>query len=80
VALGDAANSWVAGHLPDQIEIYRDQSRLSPKARGGRRRLAPRVPGSDHDYIKTLVKHSLLTRSSYTYAAELLCGYQNHSS
>jgi hypothetical protein len=58
VSFCDAPDRRIAGHLPDQIEIDRDERRLGTKTRGGRGCLAPGMPRPDHDYIKTLVKHS----------------------
>ena len=57
MSLGDAADRRIARHLADQIEIEGHKSRARTEARGRRRRLTSGVARTDHDHIKTLVKH-----------------------
>ena len=57
VSLGNTADRRVTRHLPDKVQIDRHKCRIRPKTSGGRRRLAPGMPRSDHYYIKTFVKH-----------------------
>src|SRR5262249_58305114 len=60
------ANRRVARHLPDKIEINRDQPRLSAKPRRSRRRLAASMARPNHDHIESLVKrHRLLLDPAY---------------
>jgi hypothetical protein len=51
VALGGAADGGVARHLPDGVQVHRQQQGARPHARGGQRRLAARVPGAHHDHV-----------------------------
>src|SRR5689334_3629789 len=62
MSLRDSANRRIARHLSDQIEIQRNQSSLRTQTRGGRRRLAARMAGANHDYVEYFIKrHDLLT-------------------
>jgi hypothetical protein len=62
MAFGNSTNSWVAGHLPDQVKIDRNKSGLRAKPCGGRSRFAASVACPDYDHIKTFVKHIFLLR------------------
>jgi hypothetical protein len=56
MAFRDSTDSGITRHLPDEIEIERDQSGLSAKPRRGGRCFTPSVTGADYDYIKDLVE------------------------
>src|SRR5215203_3620025 len=58
MALRDSANRGIAGHLTDQVEVYRDKRGFSSEARRCGRRLASRVTGADNQNIKSLVEHN----------------------
>ena len=51
VALGQAADGRVAGHLADGIEIDGEQEGLATHARRRERRLHARVASAHHDHI-----------------------------
>jgi hypothetical protein len=52
VSFRDAADSGVAGHLRDQIDVERVESGLQTHAGGGHRGFATGMSGADHDYIE----------------------------
>jgi len=52
MALGDASNCGVAGHLRDQIHVERVESRLQAHAGAGHRGLASGVTGADYDNVE----------------------------
>ena len=56
MAFRNSANRRIARHLTDQIEIQRNQTGFRAESRRGRRRLAARVAGADHNYIKYFIK------------------------
>jgi hypothetical protein len=58
------ANRRVAGHLTYKIQIDRNKRSLCTQPRGRRCRLAPRVPGSNHDHIKMFVEIHLFLISA----------------
>ena len=51
VALADAADRGIAGHLSDVVEIERQYQGLGAHPRRGERGLDPGVPGADHDDV-----------------------------
>ncbi len=52
VALGDAADGGVAGHLRDQVEVHGDHGGPQAQARAGARGFAPGMAGADdHDVV-----------------------------
>jgi hypothetical protein len=57
MAFSDPTDSRIARHLPDKIQIDRNKSRLGAQARRRRGRLAPGVPRTYYDHIKSLVEH-----------------------
>src|SRR5688572_21596842 len=56
VPLGDPSDRWIARHLPDEIEVQRDQPGLStqPSSRG--RGLAAGVSGADHNHVENFIE------------------------
>ncbi len=54
VALADAANAGVAAHLPQRLDVVREQQRSLPQARGSQRGLGARMATADNDHIKFL--------------------------
>jgi hypothetical protein len=56
VPFRDSADSGIAGHLPDEIEVQSDQSGFRAETGRRRRRFTARVAGADHDYIECLIK------------------------
>src|SRR5690606_13929300 len=61
MALAEAANGRIAGHLANGFNLMRDQKRRRPKSRGGRRRLAARMAAADHNDIKSGHETSRIT-------------------
>ncbi len=51
MALGDAANGGVAGHLRDEVEVEREESGAQAHARGGHGGFAASVSGAYDDYV-----------------------------
>ena len=51
MALGDAADGGVAGHLRDEVEIQREERRAQAHARRGDGRFAAGVSRADYDYF-----------------------------
>jgi len=51
MALGDAADGGVAGHLRDEVKVKREQSGAQAHAGRGHGRFAAGVSGADDDYI-----------------------------
>src|SRR2546425_742474 len=49
-----AANSGVAGHLADRVEVHGEQQRAASHARGGQRGLASGVAGTDDDDVEEM--------------------------
>jgi len=47
MALGDAADGWVAGHLGDEVEVEREERCAQTHARGGGGGFAACVAGAD---------------------------------
>jgi hypothetical protein len=52
VALADAADRRVAGHLPQRLEAVRQKQGLAPHPRGRERSLGARMATTDHDDVK----------------------------
>lgn len=63
VALGQAADRWVAGHLAHGVGILREEEGLATKARRGQRGLDPGMAGAeDDDVVRFWVReHWVLT-------------------
>src|SRR5439155_14962667 len=55
VALGDAADRWIAGHLRDLVLIHREQGRARAHAGRGQRSLAAGMASADYDHVEALV-------------------------
>jgi hypothetical protein len=51
VAFSDPPYGRIARHLGNEIEIHRDHRGLEPQASANAGRLAPCVPGADHDHF-----------------------------
>ncbi len=51
VALGHAADGWIAAHLGNQVEIHGDDRGLQAHARRSHSRFAPGVSGAHNHYI-----------------------------
>ena len=62
VALADAADRRVAGHLADRLDAMGQQQRPRSDARGRRGCLAPGMSAADHHHIEMLshTTHTLL--------------------
>jgi hypothetical protein len=56
VSFRNSTDGGIAGHLPNEIEVQRDQSGFGAEARRSRRRFTARVAGADHDYIEYFIK------------------------
>jgi hypothetical protein len=54
MAFGQSTDRRVARHLPDRIQVLRQQKRVAPQARSGRRGFDTRVPAANYDDIKFL--------------------------
>ena len=52
VALGYPADSRVAAHLPDRVDVDGDKRRPRADTRGDVSRFAPRVPRADDYYVE----------------------------
>ena len=52
VALGDAADGRVAGHLGDEVQIHGDHGGAAAHAGGGAGGFAPGVSGADDDDVE----------------------------
>ena len=52
VALGDAADGGVAGHLRDEVQVHGAERRAQPHARRRHSSLATGVAGADYDHIE----------------------------
>src|SRR5580658_2581267 len=65
MALGDAADGGVAGHLGDQVEVHGDDRRLEAHARGGHGRFAAGVACADYGDVELFgeAHSSLIVRS-----------------
>ena len=55
MALGDAADRGIAGHLRDLVLLHREQSRACAHAGRGQRGLAAGVTAADYDHIETVI-------------------------
>src|SRR5579859_1754371 len=55
VSFGDAADSWVAGHLRDEVEVHGDHGGFEAHARTGAGGLATGVSGADDDDVVNLL-------------------------
>jgi hypothetical protein len=62
VALGNAADSWVARHLSNQVDIKSVEGGLQAHARGGHRGLASGMAGADHDDIELFSELHVLAK------------------
>ena len=51
MTFGQAANSRVARHLADRVQILAKQQRLGTEAGGCKRRFDPGMAGADYDNI-----------------------------
>jgi hypothetical protein len=51
VALGHAANRWIAAHLGDEIHVHGDERGFQAHTRRSHGRFAAGVPGAHHDDI-----------------------------
>ena len=49
--LADAADRGIAAHLPQRLDVMREQQRAPPHARGRERRLGAGVAAADHDHV-----------------------------
>ena len=56
VALADAANSRITGHLSEGIDAVRQQQGIDTHARSRKRGFGTRMPAADHNHIETPVK------------------------
>ena len=67
VALADAADGRVAAHLPERLDVVRQQQRAAPHARGGQRRFGAGMAAADHDHVELGLKahHSESTGSLF---------------
>lgn len=63
MAFGDSANSGVAGHLRDEIDIQGVEGGLEAHAGCGHGRLASGVAGADDYYVEMFVKVHCLFRA-----------------
>jgi hypothetical protein len=54
MTLGQTPDRRVTRHLPNRIQILRQQQRFAAKPRRGSARLNPGVPGTNYDHIKRL--------------------------
>ena len=52
VALADAPDRRIAAHLPERLDVVREQQRAPAHARGRERRLGARVAAADHDHVE----------------------------
>ena len=52
--LGDAADGWVAAHLPHGVGVQGQQRCAGAEATRRQRRLDPGVPSADHDDIERI--------------------------
>src|SRR5882762_3740760 len=52
MALADAADRRIAAHLPQRLDVVREQQRLLAHARGSERGLGAGVATADHDYLE----------------------------
>ena len=59
MALAQAADGRIAGHLADRLEPVRCQQRTCADARGRGRRLAARMPATDDDDVPTILVRCL---------------------
>ena len=63
VALADAADRGVAGHLAERLDGVREQQRAGARARRGERRLGAGMPAAHHDHVELLGKvHGLASK------------------
>jgi hypothetical protein len=51
VAFTDSANCRITAHLPNGLNVMRDQQRTGATARGGKRRLGAGMATTNHDHI-----------------------------
>ena len=54
MAFADAANRGVAAHLPQGLDVVRQEQRFAAHARSRQRSLAPGVAAADDDDVKLL--------------------------
>ena len=54
MALADTADTGVAAHLSQRLDVVREQQRALPHARGGQRRLGAGMATANDDHIKFL--------------------------
>jgi hypothetical protein len=52
VSFGNPSYSRIAGHLRDEIDVERIESRFQAHARGGHGGFAPGMAGADYDYVE----------------------------
>ena len=52
VAFADAPDRRIAAHLPQRLDVVREQERAPAHARGGERSLGAGVAAADHDHIE----------------------------
>ena len=63
VSLADAADAGVAAHLPQRLDVVRQQQRRAAHARGGQGGLGARVATANNDDVKRLrVQHAAILR------------------
>ncbi len=54
VALADAADRGVAGHLPERLDVVGEQQRARAHARGGERGFGAGMAAADDDHVETI--------------------------
>ena len=69
-----AADSRIARHVADRVQIDGKTSGFHSKARGGKRRLNARVSRADHDNIKCFGRKNRHESSSFYIASQDLAG------
>ena len=52
VSLADAAYRRVAAHLPQRLDVVREQQRARAETRGGKRGFGAGMAATDHDHVK----------------------------
>ena len=52
VALADAPDRRIAAHLPERLDVVREQKRAPAHARRGERRLGARMAAADDDHVE----------------------------
>ena len=56
MTLADAADRRIAAHLPEGLDVVREQERAAAHARGRERRLGAGVAAADHDHVEFAVE------------------------